>query len=254
MRGRALKIGAALVAVAVAVAISLVFTMTGGGKGLPRPSVSKITEMGVAGCYLGLKDAQAVRFSVPGFAGKIDAAVVGTGKVGIVLAHQLDESMCEWSVYAEYLVKHGYRALAFSFADTGPADDDTVVAAANALRALGAEKIVLMGASRGGTAVLAAAGKQAVDGVIALSAPVEFGSANALAGVKASRAPLLIAVGRYDTEFTGGDIMLEKAAKASSKQLIVKPTGNHGIDLLELGPSVVDDAVMKLLARVRDRG
>src|SRR5690242_19848818 len=128
MRGRPLMVGAAVIVVA-AIAVGVVLATRGGSKGLPKPTVSKITRMSTEGCYVGLPDAQAVHFTVPGYADSIDAAVVGSGKVGVVLAHQLDESMCEWSVYAGYLARHGYRALAFTFADSGPPDDATVVAA-----------------------------------------------------------------------------------------------------------------------------
>ena len=109
-----------------------------------------------------------------------------------------------------------------------------------------------MGASRGGAAVLAAAGSTAVDAVIALSPPAEYNGSDALAGVAASRAPLLIAVGALDSEFAPDAIRLYRAANAPAKRLIVKKgSGEHGVLLLEFGGhSVVDDAVLELLASV----
>jgi pimeloyl-ACP methyl ester carboxylesterase len=100
-------------------------------------------------------------------AGAVLAGVVmGRGRSGIAFAHGRGGDLCEWLPYARRFARQGYRVLAFDFAGFGDsrpgsgADarlDTDVVAAAGQLRRLGAEKIVLVGSSMGGTAALAAA-------------------------------------------------------------------------------------------------
>jgi hypothetical protein len=204
-------------------------------------------------CFAGPGNPQEVQFKSDNGT-TIEGAVLGSGSVGVVLAHQVDGNMCQWVDFAHVLAAKGYRALPFTFPiDSNVTDGESVVAAAKALQALGAKKIVLMGASRGGTAVLDASGKFAADAVIALSPPAVFGYSDGLKGVETSTAPLLIAVGKLDTDFVSDDINLARHAKARSKQLIVKEaSGEHGVLLLEFsGHSIVDDAVLKLLARVK---
>ena len=246
------RIAIAAAVIVVVAAAGVVFLSRSGGSG--GPAVKPIAASSPASCFAGT-GAREVRFS----AGKdkpIFGAVLGTGPVGVVLAHQAQADMCQWLDYAGFLAKRGYRVLAFDFPDGyphAPADDASVVAAGEALRSLGARKVVLMGASRGGAAVLAASRTFSADAVIALSAPALYNDSHALAGVEASKAPLLIAVGALDSAFVGDDIELAKHARSPSKQLIVKKgSGEHGVLLLEFsGHSVVDDAVLKLLASVQ---
>ena len=63
--------------------------------------------------------------------------VLGTGRTGLVLGHQLGSDLCEWLPQARAFAKDGYRVLVFDFAAWGvPAragrtgDNDVVAAAA----------------------------------------------------------------------------------------------------------------------------
>ena len=92
--------------------------------------------------------------------GLLKGMLYGTGKVGLVLAHQSDGNYCQWDPFVKHFVDQGYRALEFDFSGFGrsPQRQDAtvggdVVAAANFLRARGASEIVLIGASLGGAAV-----------------------------------------------------------------------------------------------------
>jgi dipeptidyl aminopeptidase/acylaminoacyl peptidase len=252
MRTKILLAGA-LGVVAVA-CVASVYALTRPDASGSRPKLSKPEGLSPAACFLGGGPAQEVQIPL-GDGRFLEGGLVGSGDVGIVLAHQAEASMCQWADYAHVLAKRGYRVLALDFPmlPDAPSDADSVVDAAKALRLLGAKRIVLMGASRGGTAVLDAAGKFKADAVIALSAPASYNGSDALQGVETSTAPLLIAVGEEDTEFVGDDVSLEHHARAKSKQLIVKKgSGEHGVLLLEYsGHSIVDDAVLKLLARVK---
>jgi fermentation-respiration switch protein FrsA (DUF1100 family) len=230
----------------------------GSGDVLPPPQVTAISGSSPAVCFLGQPHAHAVRFWVsPTHA--LDAATSGSGQVGVVLAHQLDANLCQWADYADFLAGHHYRVLAFSFSGElgagAPRDDDSVVAAARTLRRLGARRIVLMGASRGGAAVLGAVAKTTADGLIALSPPTSMETSDGFAGIRRSPAPLLIAVGQLDSGFVTDALTLYKQAVAKHKTLIVKKgSAAHGVDLLAYKPKgLVDRAVLELLAGLRAR-
>ena len=93
-------------------------------------------------------------------------ALAGSGTTGIVLAHQRNGDGCGWLDYGARLASHG-MVLApdlrgFGGSDEGQGDGETrydldVVAAADELKRRGATRIVLMGASIGGTTVILAA-------------------------------------------------------------------------------------------------
>src|ERR1044071_6633864 len=102
---------------------------------------------------------------------------LGSGPVGIVLAHGSTGSLCEWIGYARELAGAGYRVLAY---DAGPEFNGVGLdaeAATEALRRAGAQKVVLMGSSLGALAVDVAAAALPVqpDAVVSLSAPASVG-------------------------------------------------------------------------------
>ena len=88
---------------------------------------------------------------------------VGAGTTGVVLGHQFFSDHCELMGFARELAQRGYRVLAIDFRGYGDSAggvngrlDRDVAAAVARLRADGATRIKLVGASMGGTAVLAA--------------------------------------------------------------------------------------------------
>jgi pimeloyl-ACP methyl ester carboxylesterase len=170
--------------------------------------------------------------------------VLGTGDRGLVLGHQLGSDLCEWLPQARAFAGRGYRVLAFDFAgfgdsQHGPADgrvDTDVVAAAAELRRRGTDRIVLVGSSMGGTAVLSAAIRirPPVAGVVSLSGPSTFGGVDAMAAMRRLRVPLLL-VAAADHPFLEHARELRDAARVRDKRLLVIPGGGHGTSLLEFG-------------------
>ena len=233
--------------VALVAAIALAVIVSRGGHAAGPKLLAITNPLGPTGCFQGVDGAKEVRIDAP--EAQLQGVVLGRGDVGVVLAPQLDETLCEWRLYAPFLAEKGYRVLALSFSELDR-DPEDVVAAAKTLRRLGARRIVLFGASRGGTAVLDAAARIPVAGVVALSPPRFWGSSNADAAVGRSAAPLVIAVGRYDTEWAAGAIALARNAKARWKRLVVEQTGNHGVAMLTMARSPVDDAIAALFAHV----
>ncbi|MEU2026801.1 hypothetical protein ABZ565_32370 [Streptomyces sp. NPDC016469] len=157
----------------------------------------------------------------------------GGSGAGIVLAHQSDGTACQWKDKADMLSKAGYRVLAVN--STGP-EVPEIIGAAGYLRDKGAKKLLLMGASKGGTAVLAAAPrlKPQPAAVVALSAPTQYANMNAEGAVRELTSPVLYMVGELDADFADGvKEMDRKSTKSSEHRLVyVRDESAHGVALL----------------------
>jgi pimeloyl-ACP methyl ester carboxylesterase len=181
---------------------------------------------------------------------------LGTGRAGLVLGHQLGSGRCTARAFAG----RGYQVLAFDFAGFGDSEhgsgddrvDTDVVAAAQQLRRRGADRIVLVGSSTGGTAVLSAATRvrPPVAGVVSLSGPSSFGGVDATAAMRRLRVPVLLVVGADDRPFVDDARALYRAAPVGDKRLLVVPGGGHGTSLLEFGADAprVQAAVRRFVA------
>jgi pimeloyl-ACP methyl ester carboxylesterase len=176
---------------------------------------------------------------------ELDAAVVGEGEVGVVLGHQLRSDFCSWVPFAKQLAERGMQSLALNFASTSP--DDDMLAGAAELRRRGAERIILVGASMGGTAALVAAAESDAAGVAALSAPRQFGGLDALPSVRRLEIPTLFLVGRQDASFARDGRQLHRATTSRDKTLVVTSGSEHGTDLLE--DPEAESALLDFLAR-----
>jgi pimeloyl-ACP methyl ester carboxylesterase len=99
------------------------------------------------------------------------AAVLGTGRLGVVLSNQSDQNLCGWLPFAKTLATRGFRALVYDY-DTAADPAGNVVKAAAKLRQLGVRTVLLAGASQGAKASLMAAPAigPLVAGVVSLSA------------------------------------------------------------------------------------
>ena len=161
-----------------------------------------------------------------------------SGGAGVVLAHMYPADQTSWYDYARRLADEGYVALAFDFRGYGESGgnkqidqiDRDVAAALDEIRAQGVTRVVLVGASMGGTAALMVAARQPVQGVITLSAPVEFEGLSAKVAVTKVMAPKLF-IGAEDD--AGGPAARALAGVAPEpKDVAVFPGSDHGTDLL----------------------
>ena len=169
---------------------------------------------------------------------------LGKGRKAVVLAHQSRGDACQWSSYAKRLARLGYLVIAFDFRGYG--DSQTrggraafrlaadVAAAPRAARARGAQKVFVVGASMGGTAVLAAAAniRPTVSGVVNLSGPAFFTSLDALKLAPRLTVPALYVVGQFDSDFVPDAQRLYDAAASADKAIHVLPIAQHGVDLV----------------------
>jgi pimeloyl-ACP methyl ester carboxylesterase len=170
---------------------------------------------------------------------RLAAVSIGTGRVAVVLAHQVSGSLCEWWPYARSLAAR-FRVVAFDFdgfgaSPTGNGDyPGEVAAAASWARHHGSRRVILMGASMGGTSVMVAAARlgDRAAGVIDLSGPATFGDVNALGAARHVHVPVLFGYARLDTAFAQ-DVRRVRAATAARDKPVVSVGGlAHGVDLV----------------------
>jgi pimeloyl-ACP methyl ester carboxylesterase len=191
---------------------------------------------------------------------RLAALSVGTGRVAVILAHQVSGSMCQWWPYGRSLEAAGFRVVAFDFDGCGasPAGDGNypgeVAAAAQWARHAGAEKVVLMGGSMGGTAVMVAAARlgASVAGVIDLSGPAIFAGMNALAAAGRVHVPVLFGYGTKDALFAADIRHVRAATTSRDKPLVTVGDQTHGAALVDLtvGYAKVRQAVLRFIRAI----
>jgi pimeloyl-ACP methyl ester carboxylesterase len=171
----------------------------------------------------------------------ISAVDLGSGPIGVVLAHQSDASLCQWLPYAQVLAGRGYRVLAFDFAGYGSSSQprqktyvEDLRTAVAYLRERGTSKVVIIGASMGATMsiVAAAAITPPVDGVIALSPPVTFDGVNAEKAAPSLKSPALYIAGDTDGDYEVYAKAINDATPADLRDLLVVSAPQHGIQFV----------------------
>ena len=179
------------------------------------------------------------------------AIELGTGPQAVVLAHQSEGSLCEWLPFGQVLAEKGYRVLAFDFAGAGSSTQakqktyvEDIRTGVAYLRDNGVTKIAVMGASMGATmsVVAAAAIAPPVDGVIAISPPVDFDGVNAEKAAPSLRAPALYIAGDTDGDFATYAEAIYAATPADDRALLVVEAPQHGIQILAAETQATIDA------------
>jgi dienelactone hydrolase len=172
-------------------------------------------------------------------------ALAGSGTTGIVLAHQRNGDGCGWLDYGARLAGYG-MVLApglrgFGGSDEGQGDGETrydldVVAAAEELKRRGATRIVLMGASIGGTSVILAAPEldAAPAAVIALSPPEDLDGRSAADAFADATWTTTIVAAEDDPQYEESSRALAEAGGDRVK-LVTYAKGGHGWNLLTDG-------------------
>lgn len=217
---------------AAAVAIAAAVTLSGCSRGTAGDARSPAEPTPAADC-ISVQEQRAGGVRVPATAGPpFDAVILGGGKTGVLLANMNQGDFCQWRSYADHLVQRGHRVLMFNY--SGQAAVDDVKATVEVLRRRGAERLFLIGASKGGTAVLVAATRiqPAVAGVVSLSGPQNYGGADALAAMPLLTVPAVFIVAGNDQTFTSDAQLLHDACAAKDKALSVQRGSSHGTALL----------------------
>jgi dienelactone hydrolase len=127
--------------------------------------------------------------------------VLGEGSASVVLANQSDRDLCSWLPLSRALERAGLRVLLFDYGADEPQNE--VAAAAQALREAGADRVALLGASKGARAVLVAGStlRPQPSSVISLSAEATGSSGPLLIRpyVKRLQVPMLFIAAREDS-------------------------------------------------------
>jgi dienelactone hydrolase len=195
-----------------------------------------------SGCTSLAELGKQARFTTPAGT-RLVGVTLGSGAKGVVLAHQNESDLCEWLAFGKHLADLGYRVLAFDFGGDGDSEshrgddglDDDVVAAASHLRANGVTDVVLMGASKGGTASLAAAValSPAPVAVVSLSAPDLFAGVSASSAVPRLTSPALFLAAEYDQQAADAAQQFDAATpQAVPHQMFLSIGNDHGTALL----------------------
>ena len=180
---------------------------------------------------------------------KLAGRVFGDGQVGVVLAHMFPADQTSWWAFARVLAQNGFTVLTFDFRGYCPggvagcsegqrdvaAMWQDVLGAVDFMMARGLVRVMLVGASMGGTASLIAAAQPGVPvvAIVALSAPQSFEGLTAdrtvLGNVTAAK---LFVAGNSDPTgaATAAQAMYEESPPP--KQVEIFTSSDHGTDLL----------------------
>lgn len=174
--------------------------------------------------------------------GRIPAVRLGRGKVVVVLLHQTDGGgLCGWIEFATTLAADpALTVLAIDLCGYGEsrctADADQVdpveLAARYARDDLQAKRVVVMGASMGGSvALMAAAALPGIDSAIDLSGPVEWQGMDTIREGRELPVPVLVAMADDEGEeqVTGARRIVDHAPEGSE---FLPAEAGHGYELL----------------------
>ena len=185
--------------------------------------------------------------------GSLTVGVIGTGSRLVLLANESDEDLCSWLPFAARLAASGYRAVVWDYG--GSAQAGEIAGLVRRLRADGARRVVLMGASEGAKASLIAGSEvsPAVQGVVSLSAEAVLSPGiMVLSYVRRLRCPLLLVTASQDPY--GSDQAARQflpAARSQRKELVRVPGAAHGTALLAGRAAIATvPAILAFLRRV----
>ncbi len=188
----------------------------------------------------------------------LDGATLGSGKTGVVLAHESPADLCGWVPFAQKLASAGFRVLLFDHRHHGLSPSPSAPSqagrftpdlegAVDELKREGAESVFLMGASFGGVTSMVAGSRlgSKIAGVVSASGeaglPNRYGGPerelDALAAVPSLTAPFLVVGSREDGYLPPSDAReLLQRAGSSHKRLVLFLGDFHGWDLFSLSP------------------
>ncbi|MFQ6002012.1 MAG: alpha/beta hydrolase family protein, partial [Anaerolineae bacterium] len=177
----------------------------------------------------------------------LGGTLYGSGRVGVVLSHMFPTDQTGWANLAQKMADLGYLVLTYDFRGYGQSEgqvqidqiDKDLRAAVAFIRQQGVEKVVLVGASMGGTAtVKIAAEDPRVAAIVVWSSPLAFrGLAAELSEAAALTMPALFLGAEADPATADTQRMSEAAPKA---ELFIYSGDSHGTFALETpqGPEV----------------
>ena len=175
--------------------------------------------------------------------------LLGTGTGGVVLGPQSDGDICQWLPYAKELATH-YRVALFDWKEPRA---EVPLLAIEALRAAGAEKVVLAGASLGGAFALSEAHQvqPRLAGVLSFGGELTLPGFDGRPGIRQWHGPLLQISSKDDAYFNSRNARQLRVLHPGPETILMLPGSDHGVAMLE-GPQQqqVRSTVDRFLARV----
>lgn len=177
--------------------------------------------------------------------GWFDTAIIGEGDTVAIFVPQSRETYCGFADFAVVLAGHGIQSILINLCDVGATTclegnvvttgADAVLAAADQARANGATRVVAVGASMGGTTVIAASevahDSGQLDAVASLSGPLRFEGVDTLTRAEGIVIPMFLAVSPGDRVVTPDQLTRLGEASASPDWAQYSGDG-HGWGLL----------------------
>jgi pimeloyl-ACP methyl ester carboxylesterase len=187
-------------------------------------------------------NARLLRLKAPGGA-VLTAFDVGRGATAAVFLHQTTGGgFCGWWPYGSWLAESGgVRAVGLDLCGYGTSrcsealQDDPVrqvKVVVDWLRGHGADRVVVVGASLGGSVALDAAAALDVDAVVDLSGPVDYPTTRTTRSLPRLRVPTLIAVSRSDDPSTHDVLQRAMPRIPARTKRFVSADGGHGYALV----------------------
>jgi pimeloyl-ACP methyl ester carboxylesterase len=193
----------------------------------------------------GLADATDITFSAGRDGAMLHGVLMGQGPTAIVLAHESDDDACDWAFFVPELTADDRQILAFDFNGNGSSSrvgdgrlDLDLLAAVTEVRNRGATRVVVIGASMGGTAALAAAGTpdSGIDGVVSLSAVSAWLHTDAESSAATISIPVLFAAAENDGSTAVTAQTVSERCGCAYPDVLVFSGSRHGTQLLAEGP------------------
>lgn len=200
---------------------------------------------------------------------RLAGRLFGNGRAGVVLSHMLPANQTSWWSFAEHLADRGYLVLTYDFRGYCPGGAggcsegskdiakiwQDVVGAIRFLTREGASRVLLAGASMGGTASLVAAAQPGLDvsAVVTLSAPqsIEGLVADATTLTRITAAKLFVA-GNADPTGSAAAAQALYDASPPPKRVEIVTSEDHGTDLLSGNQAgVVSTMILDYLEQYR---
>ena len=181
------------------------------------------------------------------------------GPNAVVFSHMFGTTQSIWYDLAGKLAAQGYTVLTFDFRGVGTSSGKLVIrhvyrdtlAAVRFMRGWNPEKIVVMGASMGGTSSIVAAGQTKVDGLVVIASGMMFRGLDARPYLTNLQMPKLFIVGTKDAPFNqSARTMHERTPEP--KRLLMIPTAAHGTYMFRSAAhrEAIYEAIFDFLSKV----
>jgi pimeloyl-ACP methyl ester carboxylesterase len=175
----------------------------------------------------------------------LSTAWLGSGSTVAVLLHQTDgNGLCGFLFYADVLARRGLRVALLDLCgygqsagcvdtQTGSGVTDQVGAVVAAARAEGARRVVLVGASMGGSVAVTTAGAVHADALVDLSGPSQFNTSDLGRDAPSVTMPALFAFGRDTDPSDLADVRAALPAMPTRAKKVLTAASGHGYELLQ---------------------